>query len=71
MCPNTHSCDNVTNVATFWFCLKSLPEAKMKRFRLILLIKSVSKNPSLDYSALLLTLRKSILIKHIRIIKEK
>ena len=36
----------VKNVATFCPCLKSLPEAKVKRLRLIALRKEVSKKPS-------------------------
>ena len=65
MCPNTHSCDNVTNVATFWFCLKSLPEAKMKRFRLIALAKEISKQLHINSVVWLLkfTLMKSVLMK--------
>jgi hypothetical protein len=45
------------------FCpwMKSLPEAKMKRFRLIALTKEVSNQPSLDF-ILWFTMR-SILIK--------
>jgi hypothetical protein len=39
----------VTNVAAFCPCLKSLPEAKVKRFRLIALTKEVSKKLSLDF----------------------
>jgi len=30
-------------------CLKSLPEAKVKRLRLIALIKEVSKMPTIDF----------------------
>ena len=36
------------NVATFCPCLKSLPEVKVKRFRLNKLTKEVSKQPSRD-----------------------
>ena len=36
------------NVAGFRPCLKNLPEAKVKRFRLILLAKEISRQPSLD-----------------------
>lgn len=36
----------VKNVATFCPCLKSLPEAKVKRLRLIALTKEVSKKPN-------------------------
>lgn len=35
MLPRNHSCDIlVNNVAAFYLCLKSLCEAKVKRFRL-------------------------------------
>ena len=48
--PKDHSCDIlVKNVTVFCPCLKSLPEAKVKRFRLIALTKEVSKKPSLDF----------------------
>ena len=43
----------VNNVATFYPCLKSLPEAEVKRLGLIALIaltKEVSKKPSRDCS---------------------
>ena len=33
----------LVNVAAFWHCPKCLPEAKVKRFRLIALKKEVSK----------------------------
>ena len=36
----------VKNVAAFCPCLKSLPEAKVKRFILIALTKEVSKSPA-------------------------
>ena len=40
--PRDHSCDSlVKNVAAFCPCLKSLPEAKVKRFILIALTKEV------------------------------
>jgi hypothetical protein len=38
----------VKNVATFCPCLKSLPEAKVKRLILSTLTKEVSKKPSRD-----------------------
>ena len=60
----------VKNVATFCPCLKSLPEAKMKRLRLIALTKEVSKYPSKDF-VLWLSLMKSILNKHSKLRKEK
>ena len=50
-------------------CLKSLPEAKVKRFRLIALTKEISKQPSID-SVLSFTL-KSVLIKCSKLRKEK
>ena len=40
----------VKNVATFCPCLKSLPEAKVKRLRLIALTKEVSETPTTDSS---------------------
>jgi hypothetical protein len=49
----------VKKVATFCPCLKSLPEAKVKRFILIALIKEVSKKSSIDF-VLWSTLMKSI-----------
>ena len=48
------------NVATFCPCLKRLPEAKVKRLRLIALTKVVSEMPRRDF-ALLLSLMKNIL----------
>jgi hypothetical protein len=39
----------VKNVATFRPCLKSLPEAKVKRFRLIALTKEESEMPIIDF----------------------
>jgi hypothetical protein len=38
----------VKNVAVFCHCLKSLPEAKVKRFRLIALKMEVSKQPGIN-----------------------
>jgi hypothetical protein len=52
----------VKNVATFCPCLKRLPEAKVKRLRLIVLTEEVSETPSIDF-VLWLTLMKSILNK--------
>ena len=44
------SCDILMkNVAAFCPCLKSLPENKVKRFRLIALAKEISKQPTLDF----------------------
>jgi hypothetical protein len=59
----------VKNVATFYPCLKSLPEAKVKRLGLIAFIaltKEVSKKPSRDF-VLWLSLTKRRLNKHIYI----
>ena len=39
----------VKNVATFCPCQKSLPEAKVKRLRLIALTKEVSETPIKDF----------------------
>jgi hypothetical protein len=63
----------VKNVATFYPCLKSLPEAKVKRLVLIALIAStmeVSKKPSRDF-VLWLSLTKSSLNKHSKLRKAK
>ena len=49
MLPRDYSCDIlVKKVVTICPCLKSLPEAKMKRFGLILLAEELSKQPSID-----------------------
>ena len=53
----------VKNAVTFCPCLKSLPEAKVKRLRLIALSKEVSKKPSRDF-VLWLSLMKRSLNKH-------
>ena len=53
----------VKNVAAFCPCPKSLPEAKVKRLRLIALTKEVSKKPSRDF-VLWLSLMKRSLNKH-------
>ena len=55
----------VKNVAAFCLCLKSLPEAKVKRFRLIALTKEVSKQPGINsiVQLLKLTLIQNILMK--------
>jgi hypothetical protein len=39
----------VKNVDSFCHCLKSLPEAKVKSFKLITLTKEVSKKPSRNF----------------------
>ena len=62
----------VKNVAAFCPCLKSLPEAKIKRFILIALTK-VSKQPGVKSVVWLLKLRlmKNILMKRSKLRKEK
>jgi hypothetical protein len=61
----------VKNVAAFCPCLKSLPEAKskLKRIILITLTTEVSKKLSIDF-VLWLTLMKNILIKCSKLRKE-
>jgi hypothetical protein len=58
------------NVVTFCPCLKSLPEAKVKRLRLIALTKEVSKKSSRDF-VLWLSLMKTSLNKPSKLRKEK
>jgi hypothetical protein len=60
----------VKNVATFCPYLKSLPEAKVKRLRLIALSREVSKKPSRTF-VLWLSLMKKSLNKHSKLRKEK
>jgi hypothetical protein len=55
----------VKNVAAFCPCLKSLPEAKVKRLGLIPLTKEVSETLSIDFVLWL------ILNKHRKLRKEK
>ena len=73
MCLRDCSCDIlVKNVAAF--CpSKSLPEAKVKRFRLITLKKEISKQPIINSVVWLLkfTLIKNILMKRNKFRKEK
>jgi hypothetical protein len=57
-------------LATFCPCLKSLPEAKVKRLGLIALTKEVSKKPSRDF-VLWLSLTKRSLNKHNKLRKAK
>jgi hypothetical protein len=57
-------------VVTFCPCLKSLPEAKVKRLRLIALTKEVSKKPIKDF-VLWLSLLKRNLNKHSKLRKAK
>ena len=54
----------------FCSCLKSLPEAKVKRLRLITSTKDVSEMPIIDF-ILLLSLKQNILNKHSKLRKEK
>lgn len=64
MWPRDCFCDIlVKNVAAFCPCLNSLPEAKVKRFILVVLTKEVSKKPSRDL-VLWFSLMRNILIKH-------
>ena len=60
----------VKNVATFYPCLKSLPEAKVKRLGLIALTKEVSEKSSRDF-VLWLSLTKRSLNKHSKLRKAK
>jgi hypothetical protein len=60
----------VKNVATFYSCLKSLPEAKVTRLGLIALTKEVSKKPSREF-VLWLSLTKRSLNKHSKLRKAK
>jgi hypothetical protein len=60
----------VKNVATFCPCLKSLPEAKVKRLRLISLTKEASEMPIIDF-VFWFSLLKSILNKCSKLRKEK
>jgi hypothetical protein len=60
----------VKNVTTFCACLKSLPEAKVKRLRLSTLTKEVSEMPIVDF-VFWLSLMKSILNKYSKLRKEK
>ena len=57
-------------MAAFCPCPKSLPEAKVKRVRLIALTKEVSEKPIIDF-VLWLSLMKRILNKHSKLGKEK
>ena len=60
----------VKNIAAFCPCLKSLPEAKVKRLRLIALTKEASEKPIIDF-VFWLSLMKSILNKCSQLIMEK
>ena len=70
MWPRDCSCDIlVKNVAALCSCLKSLPETKVKRFKLLTLTKEISKQPSLD--SISGSPLRNILIKHSKLRKEK
>ena len=69
-----HFCHNlVMNVVAFSHCLKSLPKAKAKGFRLIVLKKEVLKQPSINCAMQLLkfNLMESVLMKRSKLRKEK
>ena len=59
----------VKNVAAFCLCMKSLAEAKVKRFMLITLTKEISTNPSRLCS--LFKCHEQYLNKHSKVTKEK
>jgi hypothetical protein len=70
MWPTNCFCDVlVKNMAAFCLC----PEAKVKRFRLIVLAKEITKQSSINFVVWLLkfTLMKSILVKRKKLRKEK
>ena len=49
MLPRNHSCDIlVKELAAFCSCPKTLPDAKVKSFGLILLAEEISKQPSIN-----------------------
>ena len=55
MWPRDHFCDMlVKNAAVFCPCLKSLPDAKLKNFHLMLLAEELLKQPHVDYAMRLL-----------------
>jgi hypothetical protein len=58
----------VKNTALFY--LKSIPEAKVKRFIFVAVTKKFSKKPSRDF-VLWFSLMKTTLIKHCKLQKEK
>ena len=71
MWPRDCSCDIlVKNVAALCSCLKSLPEAKEKRFILIALAKEVSKNRKREVVFWISSLS-SVLNRHSKIRREK
>ena len=61
---------SVKNVTAFCHCQKSLPEAKVKRFRLLALTKEISKKPNRDF-VLWFSLMKSSLMKSGKLRKRK
>ena len=74
MWPRDCFCDILMkNMAAFFHCPKNLSEAKVKRFRLIALKKEVSKQFSVRSVLWLLklTTMKNILMKRIKLKKEK
>ena len=74
MLPRDCSCDIlVKNVAAFSHCCKSLPEDKVKRFRLLAMAKEISKQPSIDSILWLpvFTLTKNVLVKWSKLSKKK
>lgn len=60
----------VKTVTTSCPCLKSQPEAEVKKFRLIALTKEVSETPIIDF-VLWFSLMKSILKNHSKLRKGK
>jgi hypothetical protein len=58
------------HLTSFYLSLKSVPEAKVKRFILIALTMEVSRKSNRDF-VLWLSLRKNILNKHSKLRKEK
>jgi hypothetical protein len=63
----------VKNVAASYHCPRSLPEAKVKRFRFIALTKEVSKQSGINSIVWLLksSFMKSVLMKRSKLRKEK
>jgi hypothetical protein len=60
------------NVTAFCHCLKTLLEAKMKRFILIALKKKASKQSGINFVCLFkFTLMRNVLIKRSKLRKEK
>ena len=59
----------VKDLNAFCLCLKSLPEAKVRKFRLLVLANKISKQPSID--RLCPVVLKNILMECSKISKEK